>query len=145
MTARFVERWPCSALACSRRAAGHAVRMSDGTSVPGSQVYSKLAGKPFDPALLKVRVQVAKMRRTLGYFIEHKFEPKAVTDKLKEYGFKPASHSKIVVTWDWRPEAKAAADAAGIKLWDFREIMREIRRIYFRGNRAFSQTRLGAR
>lgn len=30
------------------------------------------------------------------------------------------------MTWDWTPEAKAAADAAGIELWDFRTIMREV-------------------
>jgi hypothetical protein len=72
------------------------------TSVSGSQVYSKLTGKPFDPALLKQRVHVAKMRRALGYFIEHKFGPQAVTNKLAEYGFKPDAYTKIVATWDWR-------------------------------------------
>jgi hypothetical protein len=98
------------------------------TSVSGSQVYSKLTGKVFDPALLKVRVQKPKMRRTLGYFIAHKFGTPAVIDKLVEYGFKQGSHKKVVVTWDWTPDAKAAADAAGIELWDFRQIMREIAR-----------------
>lgn len=99
------------------------------TSVSGSQVYSKLTGKDFDPALLKVRVQKPKMRRTLGYFIEHKFGTRAVIDKLAEYGFEgDDSHTKIVVTWDWTPDAKTAADAAGIELWDFRDIMRQIAR-----------------
>jgi hypothetical protein len=98
------------------------------TSVSGSKVYSKLTDKKFDPALLKVRVQVAKMRRTLGYFIEHKFGPGPVADKLKEYGFKPGSYTKVVVTWDATAEAKAAADAASIELWDFRKIMRDIAR-----------------
>jgi hypothetical protein len=96
------------------------------TSVSVSQVYSKLTDKAFDPALLKVRVQVAKMRRTLGYFIDHKFGPKPITDKLKEYGFKPGTYKKMVVTWDATPEAKAAAVAAKIELWDFRQLMREI-------------------
>jgi hypothetical protein len=38
------------------------------------------------------------------------------------------AYTKIVVTWDWTPEAKAAADAAKpkITLWDFRQIMNEI-------------------
>jgi hypothetical protein len=96
------------------------------TSVSGSQVYSKLTAKEFDPALLKVRVQKPKMRRTLGYFIQHKFGSRAIVDKLSEYGFKADCHTKIVVTWDWTPDAKAAAEKAGIELWDFRAIMREI-------------------
>jgi len=95
------------------------------TSVSGSQVYSKLTGKDFDPALLKVRVQKPKMRRTLGYFIAHKFGTPAIIEKLAEYGFKD-HYKKVVVTWDWTPDAKAAADAQGIELWDFRQIMREI-------------------
>ncbi len=95
------------------------------TSVSGSQVYSKLTGKDFDPALLKV--QKPKMRRTLGYFIQHKYGTPAVIDKLAEFGFKGKdSHTKIVVTWDWTPEAKSAADEAGIELWDFRDLMRQI-------------------
>jgi hypothetical protein len=96
------------------------------TSVSGSQVYSKLTAKEFDPSLLKVRVQKPKMRRTLGYFIQHKFGTPAVIEKLAEYGFKPGSHTKVVVTWDWTPDAKAAADKAGIELWDFKDIMRQI-------------------
>jgi hypothetical protein len=95
-------------------------------SVSGSQVYSKLTGNVFDPALLKVRVQKAKMRRTMGYFISHKFGMPAVVAKLSEYGFHPDAHRKIVVTWDWTEDAKAVADEAGIELWDFRKIMREI-------------------
>ena len=58
------------------------------SSVSGSKVYSKLTGKKFDPALLKERVQKPKMRRTLGYFIDHKFEPPEIIAKLEQYGFK---------------------------------------------------------
>jgi len=96
------------------------------TSVSGSQVYSKLTGRDFDPALLKVRVQKPKMRRTLGYFIAHKFGTPAIIQKLAEYGFKEGSYKKVVVTWDWTHDAKAAADAEGIELWDFRKLMRDI-------------------
>jgi hypothetical protein len=96
------------------------------TIVSGSQAYSKLTGKEFDPALLKMRVQKTKMRQTLGYFIEHKFGTPAVIAKLEECGFEPGSYTKVVVTWDWTAEAKAAADTAGIELWDFRQIMRDI-------------------
>lgn len=95
-------------------------------SVSGSQTYSKLTAKTFDPELLKQRVQKAKMRRTLGYFIQHKFGTPPVAAKLASYGFQPGEHRKIVVTWDWTSDAKAAADAAEIDLWDFRTIMREI-------------------
>jgi hypothetical protein len=96
------------------------------TSVSGSQVYSKLTSKDFDPALLKVRVQKAKMRRTLGYFVTHKFGTPAVVHKLAEYGFNQGSYRKVVVTWDWTPDAKVAADQNGIELWDFRKLMRDI-------------------
>ncbi|WP_022721174.1 hypothetical protein [Rhodopseudomonas sp. B29] len=96
------------------------------TSVSGSQVYSKLTNKEFDPALLKLRVQKPKMRRTLGYFISHKFGTKAILDKLSEYGFKDGAYKKVVVTWDWTPDAKATADAQNIELWDFRMLMRDI-------------------
>lgn len=104
------------------------------TGVSASKVFSKLTAEKFDPALLKERLHVARMRRTLGYFIEHKFGPKPVTDKLKEYGFK--KYTKVVVTWDWTPEAKAAAAKAGIELWDFRDIMRKIDET-IRGKRSY--------
>lgn len=96
------------------------------TSISGSQVYSKLTSKDFDPALLKVRVQKSKMRRTLGYFIAHKFGTPAVVEKLAEYGFNEGSYKKVVVTWDWTSDAKVVADQEGIELWDFRKLMRDI-------------------
>jgi hypothetical protein len=96
------------------------------TSVSGSPVYSRLTAKPFDPVLLKERVQKPKMRRTLGYFVQHKFGTPAVEAKLKEYGFEPGAYAKVVVSWGWTDEAKAAADAEHIQLWDFRDLMREI-------------------
>jgi hypothetical protein len=104
------------------------------TGVSVSQVFSKLTAEKFDQALLKERVHVARMRRTLGYFIEHKFGPKPVTDKLKEYGFK--KYTKVVVTWDATPEARAAAAKAKIEVWDFRDIMRKIDET-IRGKRSY--------
>ena len=104
------------------------------TGVSVSQVFSKLTAEKFDPVLLKERVHVARMRRTLGYFIEHKFGPKPVTDKLKEYGFK--KYTRVVVTWDSTPEAKAAAAKAGIEIWDFQDIMRKIDET-IRGKRSY--------
>jgi hypothetical protein len=107
------------------------------TSVSGSQGFAKLTATVFDPLLLKVRVKKPKMRRTLGYFAQHKFGTAAVGDRLKDYGFEPGEYTKVVVSWGWTDEAKAAADAEGIELWDFRELMRQIadsirdRRSYF--------------
>lgn len=96
------------------------------TSVSGSVAYSRLTAKPFDPLLLKQRVQKAKMRRTLGYFIQHKFGTPAIVKRLEDFGFTARNHKKVVVTWAWTPDAKREADAAGVELWDFRKIMCEI-------------------
>jgi hypothetical protein len=96
------------------------------TSISGAQGFSKLTGQKFDSTLMMDRVQAPRMRRTLGFFIERKFNIKPVTDKLKEYGFEPGTYTNIVVTWDWTPEAKVAADDAKVVLWDFRQIMNEI-------------------
>ena len=106
------------------------------TSVSGSKVYSKLTDRPSTPTS-EVRVQKSKMRRTLGYFIAQKFGPEAVKKKLKEYGFRSGNHSKVVVTWDWTPEAKAAARLAKIEFWDFRDIMRKINEKKIRDQRSY--------
>jgi hypothetical protein len=66
------------------------------------------------------------MRRTLGFFIKQKFKPKPVIAKLAEYGFKEGKYQKVVVTWDSTPDAKVAAKAAEIELWDFRKLMLEL-------------------
>jgi hypothetical protein len=96
------------------------------TSVSGSASYSKLNAKEFDPALLKLRVHKPKMRRTLGYFVAHKFKTPAVVETLKKYGFVDGSYKRVVVTWDYTPDAKSAADAQGIELWDFRDLIGQI-------------------
>jgi hypothetical protein len=96
------------------------------TSVSGAKGFSKLTAKDFDPVLLKQRVQKAKMRRTLGYFIKHKFETKQVCDKLAEYGFKPGAYTRIVVTWDSTEAARLAAKEAGIEIWSFQEMMHQV-------------------
>jgi hypothetical protein len=96
------------------------------TSVSVSQGFSKLTAKEFDPDLLKVRVQKATQRRTIGYFIERKFGSDHVTRKLADYGFKKDQYKKVIVTWGWAENAKTEADGKGIELWDFREIVQEI-------------------
>lgn len=96
------------------------------SSVSSSQVFSKLTGKKFDPALLNVRVQRPAMRRTVGYFCDHKFGAKPVIDKLRQYGLEPGSYKKIIVSWGWTPDAEVEAKAAEIELLDFQFIIHEI-------------------
>jgi len=107
------------------------------TSVSGSQSYSRLTDKAFDPELLKQRVSKSGQRRTLGYFIERKFGLTNVKSELAKYGFVDGAYRNVIVTWDWTPEAQAMATEAKVDLWSFQEIMREIaatirhRRSYF--------------
>ena len=96
------------------------------TSVSVSQGFSKLTAKEFDPDRLKVRVQQATQRRTIGYFIKRKFGSDHITRKLADYGFKKGRYKKIIVTWDWTQSAKAVADDKGIELWSFKDIVQEI-------------------
>ena len=96
------------------------------TSVSNSPGFARLTGTPFQPELMGVPGQAPTMRRTLGYFIERKFEPPEVIAKLAEYGFESGSYTKVIVTWGWTPEAQNTADVAGIELWHFQKIMHEI-------------------
>ena len=91
-----------------------------------SYAYSKLTGKEFSVEKLKKRVGKAGQRRTIGYFIERKFNPMPVVSELRKYGFKKGNYSKVIVTWGWTTEAKKEADSEGIILWDFRDILKEI-------------------
>ena len=95
-----------------------------GVSISGS--YSKLTAKPFSTQQLKVRVQQAGQRRTIGYFTERKFGQAQVVTELKKYGFEPGNYQKIIVTWGATEEAKSAAKGHGIELWDFRDLLCEI-------------------
>ena len=94
-------------------------------SVSVSGAYSKLTAKPFGRALLKQRTKMAEQRRTIGYFIECKFNVPEVIETLRQYGFN-GDHRKVIVSWGWTGEAEKQARAAGIVLWDFRVIIREI-------------------
>ncbi|MEL6646491.1 MAG: hypothetical protein AAFQ05_02135 [Pseudomonadota bacterium] len=96
------------------------------TTVSGSQSYSKLTAKEFSVEKHKQRVQKAGQRRTVGFFVERKFGQPQIAAKLSEYGFTDENSHKVVVTWDWTPEAEDAATAAGIEFWSFQSIMAEI-------------------
>jgi len=95
-----------------------------GISISGS--HSKLTGKEFSLEKLRERIKQSPQRRTLGFYIERKFNLKEVLSKLDEYGFKNGNYTKIIVTWGWTEEAQKKAKKAHILLWDFREILNEI-------------------
>jgi hypothetical protein len=99
-----------------------------GVSISGS--YSKLTDKPFSTDDLKIRVKQAGQRRTMGYFIDRKFELPQVLTELQRYGFVPGNYKRIIVTWGATKEAESLAAAHGIVLWDFRDLLLEIAAAY---------------
>lgn len=88
--------------------------------------FSRLTNKPFSPADLKIRVKQAGQRRTLGYFTERKFADAGVVGKLEAFGFVPGNYGKVIVSWGWEADVPEAAARAGIELWDFRAMLKEI-------------------
>lgn len=98
--------------------------IESGVSISGS--YSNLTVKDFSPEHLKIRVKQAEQRRTLGYFIKHKFNNDFVIEKLKSYNFLEDNYQKVVVSWKWDHNVEEAAERASIELWDFREILKVI-------------------
>jgi hypothetical protein len=88
-----------------------------GVSISGG--YSKLTAKAFSPELLKERIHKAGQRRTIGYFIDHKFRNPHVLERLREYGFIEGNYRQIVVSWGATPDAIEVADREGIEVWDF--------------------------
>src|SRR5262245_3170226 len=95
-----------------------------GVSISGS--YSKLTDKPFSSEQLRVRVQQAGQRRTIGFFIQRKFEQAHVLAELKKYGFVPGNYQRIIVTWGATDGARDVAEENDIQLWDFRDVGQEI-------------------
>ncbi|MBM4397663.1 MAG: hypothetical protein FJ087_18485 [Deltaproteobacteria bacterium] len=103
---------------------GSRYHIESGVSV--SQKFSSLTAKPFDKDLLRVRVQKPSQRRTLGYFLAEKFTHPDVQNALARYNFAPGNYTKVIVTWGADDEARVQARAAGVDVWDFRRIVREI-------------------
>ncbi len=95
-------------------------------SVSISSSFSKLNSKDFEKEKLKDRNNTAAQRRTIGYFIEKKFNKKEHLEKLKQLGFEDGSYRKVIVSWGWTDKAKVIADDNNIELKDFREIICEI-------------------
>src|SRR5204863_59232 len=88
--------------------------------------YSKLTARPFSAERLRVRVQQAGQRRTIGFFIERKFEQGQVLAELKKYGFVPGNYRRVIVTWGATEDAEVVAKHNDILLWDFRDLVQEI-------------------
>jgi len=103
---------------------GNKYHIESGVSISGA--HSKLTAKPFDPERMKVRVEKPAQRRTLGYFVKHKFSSPGVMKTLRDYGFIKGRYGKIIVTWGWTPEAFHEAQQLGIDLWDFPDLMDKI-------------------
>lgn len=112
------------------------------STVSVSRGFSKLTALPFDPEKLKERVQVARQRRTVGFFHERKFSPAAVVQKLKEFGFEEGKYARIVVAWDWTPEAEQQANSWGITLWRFPALLDEIVQSFSKTRQYFSDDTL---
>ena len=91
-----------------------------------SGAYSKLTDKGFSPAALKQRSEAVAQRRTIGFFVERKFGLDSVRAKLREFGFEEGEYKRVIVSWGWTDGAKEQADALGIELWDFRQIITDI-------------------
>jgi len=106
-----------------------------GVSISGS--FSKLTTKEFSQERLKQRVEAAGQRRTLGYFIERKFDVTQVLEELDKYGFAPGNYTRVIVTWDATDQAREMAAKQDIVLWYFPHLLQEIadahrkRRTYF--------------
>lgn len=102
----------------------HRYHIESGVSISGA--YSRLTTKAFSVDKLRVRVQQAGQRRTLGYFTERKFGSADVLDTLRGYGFLPGNYTKVIVSWGWTDDVPAAAKSAGVELWDFQGILQDI-------------------
>lgn len=95
------------------------------TTVSISKNFSALTANEFAPGDHKVRGKAARARRTLGFFLQEKFDAPGVQKVLARYcGAKPVK--RIIVIWEWKPGVKEAAAEHGVELWDFRELMAKI-------------------
>jgi hypothetical protein len=135
---RYIKRWltipnlrcggqyEVDLLAVDLSAAGGTKRYHIECSVSISGSFSRLTARPFSTEQLKDRIKAPEQRRTMGFYLQRKFEPEEVALKLSEYGFEKGSYSKIIVSWGWTADALQLAKDADVTLWDFRDIIREI-------------------
>jgi len=95
-----------------------------GVSISGG--YSRLTGREFSRERLKQRLEQAGQRRTVGYFVQRKFGPKEVINRLEELGFRKGEYNRVIVTWGWTDEAEEEAKRESVMLWDFRDLLKAI-------------------
>lgn len=112
------------AIDVSNPAGLHRYHIESGVSI--SDGFSRLTNKSFSTEVLKMRVKQASQRRTLGYFTQRKFAGPGVAEKLKTFGFLQGNYTKVIVSWGWYEDVPAAALQAGVELWDFRNILKDI-------------------
>jgi len=96
------------------------------STVSVSRKFSKLTDDPFDPARYKQPVSKAPQRRTIEFFHVRKFTPQEVLETLAGFGFREGNYERVVVSWDWTPEAEEQAALLGIRLWRFPDILNRI-------------------
>lgn len=107
-----------------------------GVSISGS--YSKLTNKEFSTNDLKERVKAAGQRRTLGYFIDRKFNVPEVRKELQKYGFVDANYTRVVVTWDATEDAEKEAAMQGVKIWHFPDLLKAIAEAHTKERKYFT-------
>jgi hypothetical protein len=66
-----------------------------------------------------------RAERRIGHFVDRRFGEPASIAVMAQMGFAPGAYQKAIVALGWTQDAAAAAAAAGIELWDFRQIVRE--------------------
>lgn len=103
-----------------------------GVSISGS--FSKLTAKQFSQSELKKRVAGPAQRRTVGYFVERKFNLPEVLETLAAHGFRPGNYRRAIVTWDATEEAVEAAESEGVEIWYFPNLLIEIARAHEKHN-----------
>jgi len=103
---------------------GERYHIESGVSVSGT--YSKLTDRPFNLKKLRTRTRQAEQRRTVGYFVDTKFEADAVRTELRRYGFHGRNYRRVIVSWGWTEEAGRSAARHRIELWDMRHMLAEL-------------------
>lgn len=96
------------------------------STVSVSRKFSKLTADPYNLEAYKQPVNKAPLRRTIEFFHVRKFTPEQVLDTLAGYGFQEGEYHRVIVSWDWTPDAEEQATSLGIELWRFPDILRRI-------------------
>jgi hypothetical protein len=89
-------------------------------------------------------VPSSEARGAFDEFIARRFNSKAVSKKLRQYGFEPNNYQKVVVALTPTPAIRAAADDAGVELWSFKSLSRELAKRFKQNPTLFSAAELGS-